>query len=119
LTVADNANLVAGREYRFVFDIYNPSIKASQNFLPSADDGATREDALALAAAGDSFSLSANLQITATGASNQLVLTDTLGTEPTSLSLCANTDASDRKPLFLYKPRFTVKKTRPELVVPL
>jgi len=117
LTVADNANLVAGREYRFVFDIYNPSIKSSQSFKPSTDDGSTA--VAALVDAGTSFLPAQDLQVEVAGAASQLVLQSTLETESTSLALCSNTIVSDRKPLFLYKPQFTIKKNRPELFFPV
>jgi len=135
--VAPNKNLIAGREYRFVFEVYNPAVTvANQYVLPPAamtDVGhesmqgplsasspdLNREEYFQLrnrpvtgetSVEMDDVRISAVYFPATPDGSPPKTLDELMMTMQTSLALCANTHDLDRTPMFLYKPRFTVAK---------
>jgi hypothetical protein len=105
LEVASGKNLIAGREYRFSFDVENPVVTVASEYLPANEDG------LAKATVYEPNTL--QLQTTGDYQSDwgiNAIMTPAVPRPGRSLNLCNNSDPLDGSVLFLYKPMLTVKE---------
>ena len=108
LDLSSTKNMIAGRDYRFSFEIDNPQVKSDKMRPMGAMTGAG--DAGTMKQAWTAPELTIDCQSSAS--SLFAVAPVTIGPVPMtenkmSLRMCGNTDPDDADPLFIYQPRFT------------
>jgi hypothetical protein len=111
LSLALNKNIIAGREYRFSFEMHNPHVEAKDGIVESFPRGAHTEQDVVGKPKESWAAPELRLKFASTAVSllaMEPVNIDavTMTTTKDSLGMCGQNVSGDAAPLFVYKPQF-------------